>query len=67
MLAQLATNRLVVKSLQITYYAASIAIILAWFGFTAFLLIQGAYEIGGLFVVMTVLIAILAYFNEQPD
>ncbi|MFA9517893.1 hypothetical protein ACERIT_11865 [Halopenitus sp. H-Gu1] len=66
MLARLATSP-VVKLLQVGYYLISIGIVLAWFGFTAFLLLQGAYEVGGVFVIMTILIGLLAYFNERPD
>lgn len=66
MLSKLA-NSPAVKLLQIGYYPLSIRITLVWVGFTGFLLYQGAFEVAGLFLVLTLPILALAYFNERPD
>ena len=55
------------RLIQITYEVLAVLLAVAWFALIGFILLQGAYEVGGLFIVFTILIAGLAYANERPD
>lgn len=55
------------RYIQIGYELLAILLAVGWFALIGFILLQGAYEMGGLLVVFTLLIAILAYVNERPD
>ncbi|MFC6863957.1 hypothetical protein ACFQGE_10870 [Halomicroarcula sp. GCM10025817] len=55
------------RVIQITYEILAVLLAVAWFALIGFILLQGAYEVGGLFIVFTILIAGLAYANERPD
>lgn len=66
MLVKLATSP-AVGILQIGYYALSVLMLLAWSAIVLFLLVEGAYQVGGLFVILTVLIVVLAYANERYE
>lgn len=57
----------VVKGLQIGYYLLAVVLSVCWIGIIIFLLYQGAYQVGGLFVLMTIFLAIIAYANERPS
>lgn len=65
MLVELATSP-VVKLLELGYYGAAILMLIAWATIVLFLLSVGAFQVGGLFVLLTVIILIVAYQNERP-
>lgn len=45
----------------------AVLFVLAWFALIGFVLLKGAFEVAGLFIVFTLLIAGLAYANERPQ
>ena len=53
--------------LQRGYGLLAVLMAVGWFALIGYILLQGAYELGGLLVIFTLLIAVLAYFNERPD
>lgn len=55
------------RYIQIGTEVLAVLLAVAWFALIGFVLHQGAYEVGGLFIVFTILIAGLAYANERPD
>jgi hypothetical protein len=55
------------RYIQIGYELLAIIVAAAWFGLIGFVVLQGAYELAGSFVVFTVLIGLLAYANERPE
>lgn len=66
MLVELANSPLV-KVLELGYYALSVALLVAWIVILIFLFSVGAVQVGGLFLLLTIFIAVVAYVNERPD
>ena len=65
MLQKLASTR-ISKYIQMGTEALAVLFALAWFAMIGFVLLKGAFEVAGLFIVFTFLIAGLAYANERP-
>ncbi len=55
------------RFIQITYEVLAVLFAVAWFALIGFILLQGAYQVAGLFILFTVFIAGLAFANERPD
>lgn len=66
MLVELATSP-VVKLLEFGYYGASILMLIAWIAILGILVSVEAFQVAGLFVLLTVAILYLAFQNERPD
>lgn len=66
MLVELATSP-VVKLLEFGYYGASILMLIAWIAILGILISVEAFQVGGLFVLLTVAILYIAYQNERLD
>lgn len=66
MLVELANSPLV-KILELGYYAFSVFLLVAWVAILAFLFSVGAVQVGGLFLLLTIFVAIVAYVNERSD
>jgi len=66
MLLELANSPLV-KVLELGYYAISVVLLVAWVVILAFLFSVGAVQVGGLFLLLTIFIAVVAFVNERMD
>lgn len=55
------------RYIQIGTEVLAVLFAIAWFAIIGFVLLQGAYEVAGMLLVFTLLIAGLAYANERPE
>lgn len=55
------------RYLQAGINVLAVLFTLTWFAIIGFVLFQDAYEVAGMLIIFTLLIAGLAYVNERPE
>jgi hypothetical protein len=66
MYRKLASGR-ISRFIAVLVHVLAIVFAVTWFAAIGYVLLQGSYEVGGLFIVFTILIAALAYANERDS